>query len=106
LILSSSGGKYGVPPPRTTGLMNSRYSSMRPSFMKLEARPAPPTARFFPVCSFSLATSSAAPSLTSLALPSTFSSVLENTIFGIAFQMRANSSTYSGADGSWSAVSQ
>ena len=61
--------------------------------MRVEARPAPPTARSFPGCSFSLATSSAAPSLTSLALPSTFSSVFENTTFGRAFQMRANSSS-------------
>jgi hypothetical protein len=41
-----------------------------------------------------LTTSSATPSLTSLALPSTFSMVVENTIFGMSFQMRANSSSY------------
>ena len=61
--------------------------------MKVEARPAPPTARSLPGCSFSLATSSATPSLTSLALPSTFSRVFENTIFGRSCQMRANSSS-------------
>jgi hypothetical protein len=54
----------------------------------------------------SLATSSATPSLTSLVLPSTFSSVFENTIFGMSFQMRANSSSCSAADGFSSAVSQ
>jgi hypothetical protein len=61
--------------------------------MKLESSPAPPTDRSFPGCSFSLGTSSATPSLTSRALPSTFSRVVENTIFGVAFQMRANSSS-------------
>src|SRR5947208_1748758 len=41
--------------------------------MKVEARPAPPTARSLPGCSFSLATSSLTPSVASLALPSTVS---------------------------------
>ncbi len=68
--------------------------------MNVEARPAPPTARSPPGSSFSLATSSPAPSLTSLALPSTFSRVLEKTILGVAFQIPANSSICSGADGS------
>ena len=44
--------------------------------------------------------------LTSLALPSTSSRVFENTIFGVSFQMRANSSSCSGVDGFSSAVSQ
>ena len=61
--------------------------------MKVEARPAPPTARSPPGSSFSLATSSAALSLASLALPSTFSRVFEKTIFGVSFQTRANSSS-------------
>jgi hypothetical protein len=74
--------------------------------MRLEARPAPPTARSLPGSSFSVATSSATLSLTSLALPSTFSSVFENTIFGVSFQMRPNSSSTSDADGFSSAVSQ
>ena len=42
----------------------------------------------------------------SRALPSTCSSVFENTIFGSGFQMRANSSSCFGADGFSSAVSQ
>src|SRR5215210_5588636 len=45
-------GKYGVPPPTITALTKSRYSSMRSSLMKVEARPAPPTARSFPGWSF------------------------------------------------------
>ena len=42
----------------------------------------------------------------SRALPSTAVSVVEKTIFGRAFQMRANSSSISEADGFSSAVSQ
>ena len=74
--------------------------------MNVAASPAPPTAMSFPGCPLSSATSSAMSPLISLALPSTFSSVFETTIFGSAFQMRANSSTCSGADGFSSAVSQ
>ena len=74
--------------------------------MQVEARPAPPTAMSLPGCSFSLATSSATPSVARLALPSTFSRVFENTICGMSFQMRANSSSTSEADGFSSAVSQ
>jgi hypothetical protein len=69
-------------------------------------KPAPPTARSLPGWAFSSATMSATPSLLNWALPSTRSSVREKTIFGRAFQMCANSSTCSGADGSSSAVSQ
>ena len=74
--------------------------------MQVEARPAPPTARSLPGSSFSLATSSATLSPASLALPSTCSRVFENTILGMPFQMRANSSSTSAADGFSSAVSQ
>src|SRR4029450_13522676 len=45
---SSRAGKKGVPPPRTTGLTNSRYSSIRPSSIRPAASPAPPTPRSFP----------------------------------------------------------
>ena len=74
--------------------------------MKPAARPAPPTARSLPGSCLSLATSSATPAVASRLLPSTAVSVVENTIFGRACQMRANSSSYSEADGFWSAVSQ
>ena len=52
----------------------------------------------FPGCSLSLETSSPTPSLASLVLPTTLSSVVENTTFGRAFQIWANS-TCSGAAG-------
>jgi hypothetical protein len=88
----SRAGKYGVPPPSTTGLTNNRYSSIRFSSTKVEAKPAPPTDTCFSDRSLSFATSSTTPPLASLAFPSTFSSVVENTTFGMALQIRANSS--------------
>jgi hypothetical protein len=74
--------------------------------VRVEASPAPPTAKSWPGWAFSSRISSATSSLTSLAWPSTVSSVLENTIFGNSSQMRANSRTTGGAAGSSCAVSQ
>ena len=95
-----------MPPPSTTGQTNSRYSSIRPSFVAVAARPAPPTAMSLPGCSLSRAISSATSPVASRALPSTVSSVFENTIFGRPCQMWANSRSNSEIDGLSSAVSQ
>ncbi len=76
-----------MPPPSSTGLTNTRHSSISPSFIQAPASPAPPTAMSFPGCSLSLETSSPTPSLNSLVLPTTLSSVVENTTFGRAFQI-------------------
>jgi len=68
--------------------------------MKVAASAAPPTAMSLPSCALSRAISSAGSSRASRALPWTASSVVENTTFGVAVQMRANSRATSGASGS------
>lgn len=65
-----------------------------------------PTSMSLPGCAFSFVTSSALLSLTSLVFQSTLSWVVENTILGMSLQIRANSTTCSGAEGFVSAVGQ
>ena len=77
----------GVP----LGPAQSGEFSIGPSSMHARARPAPPTAMSFPGCSLSLRTSAPTPPEASLVLPTTRSSVVENTTFGSAFQIWANS---------------
>src|SRR5207245_1008607 len=57
--------------------------------MRVDARVGPATSIFLPVCAFSFATSSATLSLTSRLFQSTFSRVVEKTIFGLSCQIRA-----------------
>jgi len=67
-------------------------------------KPGPLTPRSPLDSSFSRVTSAATSFLTSRAFSPTVSSVVENTIFGFAFQMRAKSNPTGDVDGSWSAV--
>jgi len=60
-------------------LTKRRKSSISPSLIASAARPAPPMAASLPVCSCSSATSSAIPARASRVLPTTLSSVFENT---------------------------
>src|SRR5437867_8038395 len=86
-ILSGPSLNSGFPPPKMTGASPRRYSSIRPSRINVEERSAlPKMKRSLPGSCFSLATSFAAFSLTSLVFfHSARSSVLEKTIFGTLF---------------------
>ena len=96
----SSGGKNRVPAPRTTGWTYSRYSSTRPAAMSDPASVGPPTSMSKSARALSRATSATASSRTRRAPCATDSRVRENTTFGIACQIFANSSVAGVASGS------
>src|SRR6266571_1273851 len=83
----------GLPCPMTIGWTYSLYSSIRSRRMNAAARSAPPSVMSPPGCALSSIISSATTSRRTVVFQSARSRVVENTIFGISRQMRANSST-------------